>query len=142
MEALIFTHNNIQSIENQYGTLLTDYKDSTHTCGSIESVSNQLTQMHSTMNKVKTIIDGVNAKLEEQEEEKLEELCAYGQIQGLTGLQSSSRKVTQDLKTTQSTLGEVKNIKEYINSLMRKSVVSSGGNKQTRYQNLVNKILK
>jgi hypothetical protein len=142
MEALIFTHNNIQNIEDQYGTLLTDYKDTAHTCWSIESVSNQLTQMHSTMNKVKTIIDGVNTKLEEQEEEKLEELCAYGQIQGLTGLQSSSRKITQDLKTTQSTLGEVKNIKEYINSLMRKSVVSSGENKQTRYQNLVNKILK
>lgn len=32
MEALIFTHNNIQNIEDQYGTLLTDYKDTAHTC--------------------------------------------------------------------------------------------------------------
>ena len=142
MEALIFTHNNIQSIENQYGTLLTDYKDTASTCGSIEDVSNQLTDMYATMNKVKTIIDGVNAKLDEQNEEELGELCAYGQVQGLTGLQSVSWKITQDLKTAQSSLGEVKNIKEYINGLMRKSVVSSGVNEQTRYQNLVNKIFK
>ncbi len=142
MEALIFTHNNIQNIENQYGVLLMDYKDTAYTCGYLENVTKQLTQMVTSMNKVKTIIDWVNEKLDKQDKEELDELCAYGQIQGLTGLQSVSWKITQELQSTKTSLNQVKDIKEYVNSLIRKSVVSTGESKQTRYQNLVNKILK
>ncbi len=84
----------------------------------------------------------MNEKLDKQDKEELDELCAYGQIQGLTGLQSVSWKITQELQSTKTSLNQVKDIKEYVNSLIRKSVVSTGESKQTRYQNLVNKILK
>ncbi len=137
LEGLVLTYKNIDVLSQQYDFIVGGY---TKVLGSCESLQEILADMDNLYIKLKTtndVITSVQKHLDANDVEKYNELCGYGTIQWLSGLQVESRRLVKSFGAlTAPALQKVNNVSEYIEELQQQIITISGDDTKKRWQQL------
>lgn len=123
LDSLVLTYKNIDLIAQQYDEEVVAYTKKLGPCTSWQESFVRMNILHNKLKTVNAAIATVQNYLEAGAIPQYNELCAYGTIAGLTGLQTESRKLLQALgsSTTAPSFQQVDDLQQYLDDLNKQS---------------------
>ncbi|MFA7285103.1 MAG: hypothetical protein WC004_04775, partial [Candidatus Absconditabacterales bacterium] len=127
LDSLMLTYKNIDIASKQYDSEVVAYTKQLGSCTAWKESFDRMDALYERLKTVNAAIANVQKHLDSNDIAQYNELCAYGTVQGLTGLQSESWKLVQSLgSTTTSTLQQVDNVDEYVQQLREQTKIITG----------------